>query len=238
MGYKQNGTWVPTVASGPPARATDDSFLTREEQIDFFLKNELNEFCRRRQLTDGCLINVAVGLYGVNVTVNGKGNAKRRVKTTEGAATRLERVYTSSNYLICRDKDSNQFEAMKILGNEEWLEVKKVTKAFAKICQAQAAVVTGMGDVRANWRPETLSKVQLSEIEMPDAFHSVAFTSTVEDVRGQVHLLACLVTNGLLMYDVEAEVRPWDLSKRLLRVSDCVFRFEIGMSGLAGLNRI
>ena len=56
--------------------------------------------------------------------------------------------------------------------------------------------------------------------------------------RGKRHLLACLLMNGLLMYDVEAEVEPVDLNRSMLRVADCVFRIESGKGGLQSLIRV
>lgn len=231
MGYFKNGSYYPGIATNPVVcGGSGEKFRTRREKVRLFLRNELDGCCRKFGVKDGDLVNIACCLHGIEVSVNGSGLAKRRIKTKMTATTRLSRIYTSENFLVRYNPRTGHYEEKEILGDEEWLVVGNVAAAFQRICRSRENV--------SHWQPSTLTSPQLSQIKMTDGFSTTALTAEVEDERGKRHLLACLLMNGLLMYDVEAEVEPIDLNKNMLRVADCVFRIEGGNGGLRSLIRV
>ena len=239
MGYSKNGYYYPTIATGQAiCGCSGEKFRTRQEKVRLFLRTELNDCCRRFGVKDDELINVACSLYGVEFSVNGSGQAKRRIKTKATMTTRLTRIYTSANYLVRYNPQSGRYEEKEILGDEEWLTVENVAAAFRRICRSRENSESTMERFYDRWRPSTLTAPQLSQIKMADGFGTMALTAAVEDEMGKRHLLACLLMNGLLMYDVEAEVVPVEQDKNLLRVADCVFRIEGEAGRIRGFTRV
>ena len=222
MGTYINGAYFAGIQGVPEGDSHAEKFRTREERIRHFFKNELQDFCRDNDVKDKDILNVSVGLYGLYLTVNGRGKAKYRVKTSLNATTRRERIYRSESYVV--RKEEGRFFVEPLLADEEWLQVEKVEEAFLAICQARG---WGIGV-----RP------YLAEVEQEDGFKSMALATTAKDGEDNEHQILCLVTNGLIMLDAEAKLTPVPLNKTLLRIADCVFRLDVGMNGLERLDRV
>lgn len=237
-----NGVYFPSVL---PMRARsknddvkEDEFRTREEQVELFFRHEFEEYCRANFVSDGSLLNVVTTLHGVMVSVNAAGMARHRAKPSLKATTKRQRIYTSENYLVRYREDVHRYEAIKLLGDDEWLDVKKVRKAFQRICWDKMYFRLSGGEKGGNWEPASLPTVQLSNVEMDNGFSTVALTATVKDSEQQEHTLACLLSNGLLMADIDAKVTPWKETRGLLRTADCVFRLEKEGEKLKAFTRI
>ena len=222
MGIFVNGTYFSDIQRVPEGDSTAEKFRTREESIADFLENKLQNFCRDNDVKDKDILNVSVGLYGLYLTVNGRGKAKYRVKTSLNATTRRERIYRSESYVV--RKEEGRFFVEPLLADEAWLIVEKVEEAFGAICKARA------------WQMGV--RPYLCELEQEDGFKSMALATVAKDEDGEEHQILCLVTNGLIMLDAEAKLTVVPLIKTLLRVADCVFRLQVGVKGLKGLNRV
>ena len=221
MGTYINGAYFAGIQGVPEGDSHAEKFRTREERIQHFFKNELQDFCRDNDVKDKDILNVSVGLYGLYLTVNGRGKAKYRVKTSLNATTRRERIYRSESYVV--RKEEGIFFVEPLLADEEWLQVEKVEEAFLAICKDKSWVI--------GVRP------YLAEVEQEDGFKSVALATVAKDGEDNEHQLLCLVTNGLVMLDAEAKLTVVPLNKTLLRIADCVFHLDVGEKGLRALVR-
>lgn len=221
MGTYINGAYFAGIQGVPEGDSHAEKFRTREERIRHFLKKELQDFCRDNDVKDKDILNVSVGLYGLYLTVNGRGKAKYRVKTSLNATTRRERIYRSESYVV--RKEEGIFFVEPLLADEEWLQVEKVEEAFLAICKDKS------------W--ENGVRPYLCKFEQEDGFKCMALATVAKDGEDNEHQLLCLVTNGLVMLDAEAKLTPVPLNKTLLRVADCVFRLDIGEKGLRALVR-
>ncbi len=221
MGTYINGAYFAGIQGVPEGDSHAEKFRTREEKIAYFLKKELQKFCCENKVPEGGTLNIAVGLYGLGVTVNGRGKAKYRVKTSLNATTRRERIYRSESYVV--RKEEGRFFVEPLLADEEWLQVEKVEEAFLAICKDKS------------W--ENGVRPYLCKFEQEDGFKCMALATVAKDGEDNEHQLLCLVTNGLVMLDAGAKLTPVPLNKTLLRVADCVFRLDVGEKGLRALVR-
>ena len=221
MGTYINGAYFAGINVVPEGDSRAEKFRTREEEIAYFLKDELQNFCRDNNVKDNDILNIAVGLYGLGVMVNGRGRAKYRVKTSLNATTKRERVYRAESYIM--EQVEGKLMPQLLLADEAWLYVDNVKYAFGKICWRKA------------WK--MCVRPYLAEVEQEDGFKSMALATKAKDKDGNEHQLLCLVTNGLIMLDAGAKLAPVPLNKNLLRVADCVFRLDIGEKGLRALVR-
>ena len=223
MGYLENGGRYPYIVDyGQTYGSCTEKFRTNVEKIRrYIVSSEFSDFCRKNNATEGDVVTFTVDLNGVNMTINGRGRSKYRVKPSPNSVTRRPRIYCSETYILRRKYGGPKPELL--LADEAWLIVEKVEEAFRTICQARGWVI--------GVRP------YLAEVEQEDGFKSVALATTAKDDEDNEHQLLCLVTNGLIMFDAGAKLTPVPLNKTLLRVADCVFRLDVGEKGLKALVR-
>ncbi len=227
MGVFVNGNYFPTIEDGASKPFGERcEFRTREEQVQLFFRYEFEDFCEEEKVKNGALLNIATQIHGVRATVDAKGMAKYCAKPSPHSATQRPRIYTSENYLLRYNVDEQCYEAIKLLGNDEWLQVERVRKAFLRICKGK------------DWLPWTISEIQLSDIRMKDGFSAVALTAEVHAPMAIKHTMTCLLANGLLMLDADAEVTPWCGKGNVVRTADCVFRIERNEKGISSFSRL
>ena len=223
MGYLENGGRYPYIVDyGQTYGSCTEKFRTNVEKIRrYIVSSEFSDFCRKNNATEGDVVTFTVDLNGVNMTINGRGRAKYRVKPSPNSVTRRPRIYCSETYIL-RRKDGGP-EPELLLADEAWLYVENVENVFSKICRARF------------WQMGV--RPYLCEVEQEDGFKSMALATTAKDDEDNEHQLLCLVTNGLIMFDAGAKLTPVPLNKTLLRVADCVFRLDVGEKGLKALVR-
>ena len=211
MGYLENGGRYPEILE-PPMYKKDENFRTWEQLVLEFEKNFPKD-----EMSVGTTISVTMDRYGLEVTVNlqGRQRLKYKVRTSPYTVTKYHRLYHSETYIISEKEEKGKGvkkHLLKLLADEEWLQAEKVEEAFRTICQARG------------WRMGV--RPYLCEIEQEDGFKSVALATTAKDKDSKEHQMLCLITNGLVMLDAEAELTPVPQSKNLLRVAGCIFHVE------------
>ena len=222
MGYYERGGTYPYIVDYGQTGSCTEKFRTWLEQIQRYLHRDFFMFCQENDVKEGDVVTFSVDLNGVNMTINGRGRAKYRVKPSPNSVTRRPKIYCSETYILRRKYWGPKPELL--LADEAWLIVEKVEEAFRTICQARGWVI--------GVRP------YLAEVEQEDGFKSVALATVAKDGEDNEHQLLCLVTNGLVMLDAEAKLTPVPLNKLLLRIADCVFHLDVGMNGLERLDRV
>lgn len=228
MGYCINGTNYLGIEEGAISKSTKPQEAKYETEIKDFFATDFLRLCKKHCLrrTPGTVLNLALRLHGVYETLNGEGNAKYCVKTSLDRVTRFERIYFAENYLVEYDAENDNYEAKLLLANEQWLRACRVENAFQKICVAR------------KWDLDTLSRPKLVVLKQ-NGFEVLAWLSEVEDEIAKHRKMACFITNGLIVPDIDvSDVKPYVCDSSVISCRDCRFRAEFASEKIVALHRI
>lgn len=215
MGHIINGSLVPGIDEGAQIKKTTmkKNQCKRSDFIDYFIKNEFQHYCQKKKVKVSDVVYLMVDCHGC-WPVLGSGVVFDRYTVKTKCTTRNNRIFMAVSYLVCEAEAKGHYILRPILNDEEWLSSAKVEMAFEAIC------------VSRGWNLEMFSRPVLSLIKEKNGFQGLAWVSNAQNQHGHEVKLACLVTNGLIIDNLDAEVSKFDPEKERIFFRDCRFSFH------------